>query len=45
MLHEDWKFDPNKPDQSVYIRFGTLSLGNWKWNCVEMEALELVRYV
>lgn len=40
VIHEEWKFDPSKEDKSVHIRFGTKGLGDWKWNCVDMNPLE-----
>ena len=45
VIHDEWKFDPNKHDKSVHIRFGTPELGNWQWNCVDMQAVELVHFM
>ena len=42
VIHDEWRLDLNKQDKSVHIRFGTADLGNWEWNCVDMDFIELV---
>ena len=43
VIHEEWKIDLNQQKKSVHIQFQTPELGNWKWNYVDMVALELVQ--
>ena len=41
IIHEEWKFNPTKGEKSVHIRFGIDELGNWTWDCVDMEPAKL----